>query len=176
MIDGLVLIAPNGRAFLAIQCQELHVYLYVMARSLLWVPMRVPGAPPYAPRKLVHAVTIAGTIRRRVGRLDVVVALEMPDDPDRSHVIGPTQVQDLLDDFTRRLVRMVMRAAFAAVQPLVAELAISVSLDIEPGSCDPRISACLVDVSDSLGVLLDSLLALNLSLISGHLDLLGHHP
>jgi hypothetical protein len=46
---------------------------------------------------------------------------------------------------------------------------------VEGRSCNPKVSAGLVDVPDALGVLKDSLLSMNLSLIVGHSDLLGHH-
>jgi hypothetical protein len=37
------------------------------------------------------------------------------------------------------------------------------------------VKSSLVDVSDLVRVLKNSLLTMNFSLISGHLDLLGHH-
>jgi hypothetical protein len=46
---------------------------------------------------------------------------------------------------------------------------------VEGRSCNPKVSAGLIDVPDALGVLKDSLLSMNLSLIVGHSDLLGHH-
>jgi hypothetical protein len=70
---------------------------------------------------------------------------------------------------------MIVRTASSAFQALVAELSISVSPFIERRSCDPEVSACLVDVSDSLCVLENALLSMNFSLIVGHLDPLGHH-
>jgi hypothetical protein len=85
-------------------------------------------------------------------------------------------VKDLIYDLVGRLVGMVVRPASPAFQTLVTELPISVSPQIECRSCNPEISASLIDVSDPLRVLEDPLLAVNLSLIVGHLDLLGHHP
>jgi hypothetical protein len=83
-------------------------------------------------------------------------------------------MQDLLNHIIGCLVGMVVGTTLSALQPLIAELAISVSPFIERRSCDPEVSACLVDVSDSLRVLENALLAMNFSLISGHLDLHGH--
>jgi len=65
--------------------------------------------------------------------------------------------------------------ASSAFQALVTEFPISVSPFTERRSCDPEVSASLLDVSDPLGVLENPLLAVDFSLIVGHLDLLGHH-
>ena len=52
----------------------------------------------------------------RIGGLDVVVALEVPHDPERSHVVGPTQVQDLFRHIIGGLVRVVVGAAAPATR------------------------------------------------------------
>jgi hypothetical protein len=84
-------------------------------------------------------------------------------------------MQNLFDDLIGRLVGVIVRAAPSAFQALVTELSISVSPYIERRSRDSEVPACLVDVSDSLRVFEDSLFSMNFSLISGRLDLLGHH-
>ncbi len=83
-------------------------------------------------------------------------------------------MQDLFNDLIGRLVGVIVRAAASAFQALVAEFAISVSPFIERRPRDAEVTASLVDVSDSLRVLENALLAMNFSLIFGHLDLLGH--
>ena len=88
VVDRRVLITPNGRSLLSRKSQELHVYLHVMARNLLLVPVRVHGTSPNSIRKFRHAVALADPIDGRIGGLDVVVALQIPDDSDWSHVIG----------------------------------------------------------------------------------------
>jgi hypothetical protein len=70
---------------------------------------------------------------------------------------------------------VVVGAASPASEPLLTELAIPVPPQVERRSCNPEVSAGLVDVPDALGVLKDSLLSMNLSLFVGHSDLLGHH-
>ena len=72
-------------------------------------------------------------------------------------------MQDLVDDIIGRLVRVVMGAAPPALQPLVAELSISGSPQIERRPRDAEVPAGLVDVPCALGVLEDSLLAMNLA-------------
>jgi hypothetical protein len=57
---------------------------------------------------------------------------------------------------------------------LIAELAISISPQVERRSPGSEVSTGLSDVPDPTRVLDDSLLSMNLSLIVGHSDPLGH--
>jgi len=84
-------------------------------------------------------------------------------------------VQDLLDDLVRCLVRMIVRTVLTTREPGFAELAVSISPEVERRSRDPEPSACPMDVADLLGVLQDSLLTPDFPLIFGHLDPLCHH-
>jgi len=146
-----------------------------VARNLLLVAMRMDGTPSNAVRKSVEAMPFADPIDGRVGRPDAVVAMQVPDDTNRPHVVGPAQVQDLLHHLIGRLVRVVVGAASAASEPFLTEFAIPIPPQVEGRSCNPEVSAGLIDVPDALGVLEDSLLSMDLSLIVGHSDLLGHH-
>jgi hypothetical protein len=83
-------------------------------------------------------------------------------------------VQDLFNHLVGRFVRGVVGAASPASEPLLTELAIPIPPQVEGRSCNPEGSAGLVDVPDALSVLKDTLLSVNLSLIVGHSDLLGH--
>jgi hypothetical protein len=89
-------------------------------------------------------------------------------------------MQDLCDDLIGRLVGVIARTASSAFQPLVTEFPISVSPFVLPfierRSCDPEVAECLVDVSDSLRVYENPLLAVDFSLIVGYSGVLGHHP
>jgi hypothetical protein len=76
----------------------------VVARNLLLVSVSVYRAPPNAIRKSVETMPLADPIDGRVGRLDAVIALQIPDDSYRAHVIRAPEVQDLLDDLFRGLV------------------------------------------------------------------------
>jgi hypothetical protein len=71
--------------------------------------------------------------------------------------------------------KSVVGATSTASEPLLTELAIPIPPQVEGRSCNPKASAGLVDVPDALGVLKDSLLSMNLSLVVRHSDLLGHH-
>ena len=57
----------------------------------------------------------------------------------------------------------------------LTELTIPIPPQVEGRSRNPEVSAGLVDVPDALGVLKDSLLSMDLSLIVGHPDLLSQH-
>ena len=103
VIDGRVLVTPHRRALLPYQRQELHVHLHVVAGNLLLVPVRMDGAPSDAVRKSVEAMPLADPVDGRVGRLDVVVASEVPDNADRPRVVRA--VQDLFNHLVGRLVR-----------------------------------------------------------------------
>jgi hypothetical protein len=58
----------------------------------------------------------AFSVHRRIGGLDVVLALQIPNDPNRAHVIGPTQMQNLFHHIFGGLVRVVVGAAASATR------------------------------------------------------------
>ena len=174
VIDGRVLVAAHRGTVFPLQSEELHVDLYVVAGNLLLVAVRVHGPSPDAARKAVQTVPLADPIDGCVRGLDAVVALEVPDDAQRPHVVRPPQVEDLLHDLFGRLVRVVVGTAPPALQTLVAELAVSTPPQLERRSRDPEVPACLVDVARALDVLEDSLLPMDLSLLVGHADPPGH--
>ena len=116
IIDRRVLVAPNRAASFPLQSQELDVHLHVMPRHLLLVAVRVYGPPSDAVRESAHAMSPADPIDRRIGGLDVVVALQVPHDPNRPHVIRPTQVQDLFHHIIGGLVRVVVGATPSATR------------------------------------------------------------
>ena len=125
------LVTPYRRTLLARKGEELHVYLHVMARNLFLVAVRVHSTSPDSVRKPGHAMPLADPIDRCIRSLDVVIALQIPNDPNRVHVIGPPQVQDLLNNLVGSLVRMVVGVALATREPGFAELAIPVSPEVE---------------------------------------------
>ena len=75
-----------------------------------------------------------------------MVALQVPDDANRTHVIRPAKVQDLLDDLVRCLVRMIVRTVLTTREPGFAELAVSISPEVERRSRNPEPSTCPIDV------------------------------
>jgi hypothetical protein len=175
VVDGCVLVTSHRRTLFPLQRQELHVDLHVVAGDLLLVAMRMDGTPSDTVRKSVDAMPLADPIDGRVGRPDTVVAMQVPDDTNRPHVVGSAQVQDLFHHHIGRFVRVVVGATSAASESLLTELAIPIPPQVEGRSRNPKVSAGLVDVPDALGVLKDSLLSMNLSLVVRPSDLLGHH-
>ena len=124
IIDRRVLVAPNPLAVFALERQELHVDLHVMAGDLFLVPMRVHGAPPDAIREPVHPMALEGAVHRGVTDPDVVVPLQVPDNPDRPEVIGPPQMEDLVDDRGGRGLRVETSAGLLVDEPGLALLLI----------------------------------------------------
>jgi hypothetical protein len=119
-------------------------------------------------------VPLADAVHGRVGSLDVVIALQVPDDANGTHVIRPPKGKDLFDHLIRRLVRMIMRTVLAPREPGFAKLAVPVSPQVESRPRDSEAPAGRVDVPVLLRVLEHSLLAPDFSLIFGQLDPLGH--
>jgi hypothetical protein len=117
---------------------------------------------------------LADSVDRGIRGLDVEVALQVPDDANRAHVVGPAKVKDLLDHLVGSLVRVVVVAPHSTREPGFAVLAIAVSPEVEGRSRDSETAACRVDVAVLLRVLEDSLLTPDFSLLFGHLDPLGH--
>jgi len=167
IVDRRVLISPHRRALLSRQRKELHVNLHVVPGNLLLVSMGVDSPPSYTVWESVEAMPFADPIDGGVGGLDIEVALQVPHDAHRPHVVRAAQMQDLVDDPIGRLVRVVMGAAPPTLQPLVAELSISGSPEVKRRPRDAEVPAGLVDVPYALGVLEDSLLPMNLSLLVG---------
>jgi hypothetical protein len=116
IIDRRVLVAPHRTASFSLQSQELDIHLHVMSRDLLLVAVRVHCPPSNSVGESAHPVSPADPVDRRIGTLDVVVALQAPHDPNRPHVIGPTQVENLLDYIIGGLVGVVVGAAAPATR------------------------------------------------------------
>jgi hypothetical protein len=53
-------------------------------------------------------MSFEGAMDVRIGDFDGVIALQILDNPDRSEMILAPEVEDLLLDFRRHLVRMIM--------------------------------------------------------------------
>lgn len=95
IIDGRVRVPPHRRPFLLPQSQEFQVYLRVVARNLLLIAMRVCCAPSNTIGEPIETMTLADPVGGRVGCLDVVIPLQVPDDALRPHVVRPAPVQNL---------------------------------------------------------------------------------
>jgi hypothetical protein len=69
-----------------------------MARNLLVVTLGVDFTHAGSARQSADTVAAQNAHNASVGDFDVVIAREIPDDPDGSEVIFATQVEDLLND------------------------------------------------------------------------------
>src|SRR6516225_4150879 len=168
IIDRRVLVTPNPLAVFALQRQELHVDLHVMAGDLFLVPMRVHGAPPDAIREPIHAMALEGAVHRGVADPDVMVALQVPDNPDRPEVIGPAQMEDLVDDRWGRGLRVGTSAGLLVDQPSLALLLIGGPPQVEEGSRDAEVAARLPNVARPRRMLQRPDLPPNVLLSFGH--------
>ena len=117
VVNGRVLVAPNASAGRPLQCEDFHVDLHGMARYLLGVAMGVDGPATHPIRQTPQAVAAEDPVDRGGRNADAVVARQGPDDPDRSEMVGPPQVEDLVDDFRARRLRMGSRDRARIDQP-----------------------------------------------------------
>ncbi len=163
-----------------------------MAWNPLLVAMRVHSPAPEPIRESIESMPLADAVHTRGGRLNVVIALQVRGDPNRVQIIGPPQVQDLLDDLVgsflysgacgwlRVLVDgcgcfwLLVGVAFETGEPGFAQLTLSVSSEIAGRSRDSKAVASHPNVASRLRALKDSLLASTFSLIFGHPDPLRH--
>jgi hypothetical protein len=65
-----------------------------MARHLLFVSMRVDCASPNSAGEAIHPMASANALDAGIGDPNAVVALHVPDDPDRPEVVRAAQVKD----------------------------------------------------------------------------------
>jgi hypothetical protein len=93
IVDRRVRVAANP-APLALEGQEFHVDLPLVAGHLLLVAVGVHGAPPDPVRASVQPVALEGSVHRGVAHPDAVVAFQVPDNPDGPEVVRPPQVEN----------------------------------------------------------------------------------
>ncbi len=108
IVDRGVLVASHRAAPFPLQSQELDIYLPVMARDPFLVAVGVHRSPTHPIREPIEAMALANPIHRGVRGLDIEVALQVPNDPNRPHGVRPAQVQDLLYNLVGCLVRVVV--------------------------------------------------------------------
>ncbi len=90
IVDGGVRIATYRLATWADEFQERDIDLDVMAGDLLGVAMRVHRSTTDPAGQAVEAVEPQDAVDGRVANRDAVIALEIPDDANRTQVVGPT--------------------------------------------------------------------------------------
>lgn len=104
--SSIAVYAADALPLRALQGEELHVDLHVVPGDLLLVPVGVHGAPAHAVREPVQPVALERPVHRGIAHPDAVVAFQVPHDPDGPEVVGPLQVENLLDDSGGRGLRM----------------------------------------------------------------------
>lgn len=95
-----------------------------MARDLLVVALGVDFAHACSARQSANAIAAQNAGDASVGDLDVVVAREIPDDPDRPEMVFAAQIQNFLHDFGRCLVGRILRDGLCIDQPSFAALVV----------------------------------------------------
>ena len=83
-------------------------------------------------------------------------------------MIFAAQIQNFLDDLSRRLIGGIFRNRFGILQPSFAMLLICFAPSVEAGPTDPKIPAGFAGVTDLLSVLEHSKFALNVAFFVRH--------
>ena len=109
IVDCGVLEPAHLLAAFPLKGQELDVYLDVVTWNLLLISLGVKLSHACAPGQSIEAVAPENAVNPSIRDLDVVIARQVPDDPDRPQVILAAQIQNLLDDLVRRLIGGVLR-------------------------------------------------------------------
>jgi len=152
IINRGVLVALNLLAVPSLKDQELNVDLDLVARDLVLIALSVDLTNPRASRKPVQAIAPENAIDAGIRDLDVVIARQIPDDPNGSQVVSPPQMKNLLDDLGGGAVGGVLRYGLTLHQasfPLALE---SCSPAIKTSPADPKIPTGLGNVAYLLGV------------------------
>jgi len=97
-----------------------------------------------------------------------MIALQIPDDPDRSEMIFASEVKDLLFDLRRHFIRVFVRHRPATSQTRLTGLRVGFAPSIECCSSNPEIPARLAYITDLVSMLQNPKFALYLALISVH--------
>ena len=85
-----------------------------------------------------QVVSATDSVDGCAGGFDLVVALEVPDDANRSDVVRTVEVKDPIRDLSSSLIWVVMGNGAAADQSLAPEFSVSISPDVEGRSGIPQ--------------------------------------
>ena len=141
IVDVGILEPPDFLAALTSKGEELDVHLDVMTWHLFVVALGMDFADARSARQSADAVAPEDTRHTCVGDLNVVVARQIPDDPDRPEVVFAAQVKDLVDDLGRGLVGRVLGDRFGIDQPNFAVLVVSGFPAVETSPAHAEVSA-----------------------------------
>ena len=172
VINGCELEAPDLLAVIAPKRQELDVHLDVVARNLFVVAFGVDLPHSGAARQPVDAIALEHPGDCCIRYLDVVIARQIPDDPYGAEVILAPEMENLLLDFDRRPIGMPLRDRRAVHQARFTVLSIGLAPAVETASANAEISTRLRDVTGHFGMMQNTKLTRDLTLILGHEHLL----
>lgn len=168
VVNRCILVALDLLTLFPFEDQELDVHLDVMTRHLLIVALGVHFPQSGPPRQTIHAMSLERSIDTRIGHFDAVIALQIPDDPDRAEVILAPEMEDLLFDLRRHLVRMIMWHGPFCRQVSFATFRVSFAPSIKTGAANPEIPTRLADITDPVGMFQNPKFTLYLALIAVH--------
>lgn len=109
IVDRCVLEPAHHLAVVPLKGQELDVYLDVVTWNLLLISLGVKLSHASASGRSIEAVAPENAVDPSIRNLDVVIARQVTDDPDRPKVILSAQIQNLLDDLRRRMIGKILR-------------------------------------------------------------------
>src|SRR5262245_17460690 len=92
IINGGVLVTLDRLAVVSLKDQKLHGYRDLVAGNLLLIALGMDLTNPRAARKPVQAVAFFFQADDGIRDLDVVIARQIPDDPNGSQVVSPPQM------------------------------------------------------------------------------------
>lgn len=87
VVDRRILVALDLLPLFSSEDQELDIHLDVMIWHLLIVALAVHLSRVSPPRQAVQSMALEGAIDSCVGDFDGVIALQVPDNPDRPEMI-----------------------------------------------------------------------------------------
>lgn len=101
VINGSILETPHILAIIPLEGQELNINLYLMARQLFVVTFGMQLTHPRTSWKgdLGHCAAEFGKYQHQ--NFEAVIAYQIPNNPDRTHVIFATKIEYFLDDLGR---------------------------------------------------------------------------
>src|SRR6056297_2989945 len=147
-----------------------------MPGNLLLIALGVDLAHASAAREAVQPMAAQDARNRGVRHFDVVIALQVPDDPHRAEMILAPKIKHLVLALRRRPIGMPLGNGRRVDQASFAALRIGLTPTVEAGSTYPEIAASPRNVTALLSMSQYPQLALNLALILVHEHLLLPKP
>lgn len=165
IVDGCVLEPLNSFSCVTDKFQELDIDLDVVSRSLFFVSQRRDSSNGSVPRQAIHSVPPEDIINATRGDLDVMVALQVPDDPLRTEMVLSPQVQDLfLNGMGYSAGQVIPGSSLTADQPQLTGDLVGPFPLVKRVARDPEISAGLRNVLRLDGVVQDLEFSINFAL------------